>query len=71
MIFKERNPQKSAAEKELEAAMAEYEEQFGEPFVFYIGHSGGSTEQVTAEIREMIAENRKQERPEYKEGLLY
>ena len=71
MINGARKPNKSAAERELDAAMAEYEEHFGEEFVVDFADDFRTMEETTAYIRRLISEDRKQETPEYVDGAIY
>lgn len=56
---------KSQEEKRMRDAMADYEKHFGERYVFDFGGPSMTMEETTAEIRRLIAENKKQEIPEY------
>jgi hypothetical protein len=44
------------AERELDKALAEYAEHFGEQYIFQIGFDCLSTEETTEEIRKQIPE---------------
>ena len=59
------------AERELDKALAEYAEHFGEQYIFQIGFDFLSTEETTEEIRKLIAEGKKQTKHRYEKGVQY
>ena len=71
MTFEPRNPNKSAAELELDAAMAAYEERFGIPYVFQMGFHDLTTGETVNEIRRLIATGKKQTIHRYAKGKDY
>ena len=71
MTFEPRNPNKSAAELELDTAMAEYEKRFGKPYVFQMGFHNLTTEETIAEIRQLIATGKKQKLHRYDSDKVY
>lgn len=54
----------------MEIKLKEYEEHFGEPYVFYFGHTK-SQEEVIEEITTCIQNNVKQAEPEYDDNFIY
>lgn len=63
--------QKSPEEKAFEELNAQYEKQFGKPYVFAIGFDSNSWSETLADIRRRIAENDPQPEPDYQPGDLY
>lgn len=62
---------KSAEELETERVMEEYEEHFGEPYVFQIGGPAPQTlEDLKREIHELIATNKKQKLVSFPDGII-
>ena len=62
---------KTEEEKAFDALNDEYEQKFGEPYVFSIGVDSQSWEETLADIRRRIAENDPQSVPDYQQGNLY
>lgn len=67
----DRKPLKKTPEEEaLDNLMAEYEQAFGEPYVFSVGFPMDA-EEVGAEIRNCLRTGKKQQMPEYNEDYKY
>lgn len=71
MTFAERRPDKSPAEIEMDAAMDEYAQRFGKPFVVDFAGEPRTMEETTAEIRRLIAAGKEQDASEYIRGAVY
>lgn len=54
----------------MERKLKEYEDHFGDPYVFYFGHTK-SQEEVIEEITTCIENNTKQAEPKYEDNLIY
>ena len=61
---------RSQEEKRMRDAMADYEKHFGERYVFQFGGPYMTMEETTAEIRRLIAENKKQELLSYPDNIV-
>ena len=71
MTFEPRNPNKSKAELELDAAMAEYEERFGVEYVIDFAGDFMTMEETAAHVRRLIATGEKQILPRYDGDKVY
>ena len=71
MNWWEREPDKTAEEQELDAAMKAYEDRFGERYAFQIGYGEATIKDAIDEINRLIQTGEKQKLKDYKEGLLY
>lgn len=70
MRFDRSPAKKTAEERALEKVLAEYEEHFGEKYVFQIGFSA-STEDTIREVRRLIETDQKQALHQYDSEFVY
>lgn len=58
-------------EKELEIALEDYAQKFGEPYIFQIGFHDATSEETITEIRQLIAKGKKQVKYRYAKDFDY
>lgn len=70
MRFDRQPAKRTAEEAAFDRILKEYEDHFGEPYVFQIGFSS-SVEETTAEIKGLIESDTKQSLRKYDQEMIY
>lgn len=71
MLNFDREPQKSAQEREFDELCEKYAEKFGEGYGLFIGMDSPNWPELLADIRRCIETGEPQKKPEYKAGYDY